>query len=526
MRSRISSILIIAFSALFFGVGGHAAMTSILHRVQLQQLTGIIETAVRRVETTIDNGAAMLVDLSRAQELSCEPSRLQALRLQVYQRSGVKDIRLTKHDGTVLCSAYSETLEFDTARIDRSDMQPSADGRTLVFRVEQIGGEAVGILFDLNKTSSIQAILGVTPSLLDIMPTELRSDSAVRLMLTNGQQVESYISQAFAKSDNDLEVNASSAKFPLSITVAVSQSALDGWNRESLTPFTLLSGGLGFIIGVLLTKAFAKSRSDLAELDRALKRKEFKPFYQPTFDLATRDILGCEVLSRWIKPDGRIIPPVQFIPLAESSGRIEALTWLVMTTALEDLATAMKANKNFKVSFNVVPEHLLNDDFVSTLRDVVRRAKVSPRQIMIEVTERQEFRDLERAKSIVSSLRDYGFKIALDDVGVGHSGLSQIKALGVNTIKIDKFFVDSITTDASAVTIVEMLVRLAHQLEMTVIAEGIEKDEQLSALQRSGVAMGQGYLVARPMPMIEFDAFLRHSPDASNVMSDDVSLVA
>ena len=145
---------------------------------------------------------------------------------------------------------------------------------------------------------------------------------------------------------------------------------------------------------------------------------------------------------------------------------------------------------------------------------------------MIEVTERQEFRDLERAKSIVSSLRDYGFKIALDDVGVGHSGLSQIKALGVNTIKIDKFFVDSIITDASAVTIVEMLVRLAHQLEMTVIAEGIEKDEQLSALQRSGVAMGQGYLVARPMPMIEFEAFLRHSPDGSNVISDDVSLVA
>jgi len=139
MRSGISGILIIALSAMIFGIAGHAAMTSILRGVQLRQLIGIVETAVRRVETTIDNGAAMLADLSNAQELSCEPARLQALRLQVYQRSGVKDIRLTKHDGTVLCSAYSETLEFDTARIDRSDMLPSADGRTLVFALNRLG---------------------------------------------------------------------------------------------------------------------------------------------------------------------------------------------------------------------------------------------------------------------------------------------------------------------------------------------------------------------------------------------------
>lgn len=127
---------------------------------------------------------------------------------------------------------------------------------------------------------------------------------------------------------------------------------------------------------------------------------------------------------------------------------------------------------------------------------------------MIEVTERDELDDLARAAAVVGELRDYGFRVAIDDVGVGHSGLSRLKGLGANTIKIDKFFVDTITMDASTTTIVEMLVALARDFHMTVVAEGVETEEQVRALISCGVEEGQDYLVAAPLPFAKFSELM------------------
>ena len=199
---------------------------------------------------------------------------------------------------------------------------------------------------------------------------------------------------------------------------------------------------------------------------------------------------------------------MNFIPLAESSGRIEAMTWLILGTALKEMYPRLREDKRFKLSVNVTPRHLLSDGFVETLRRVVVAAKVSARQIMLEVTERSELPDLDKAAAVVRELRELGFRVAMDDVGVGHSGLSQIKRLGVNTIKIDKFFVDGITEDGSAATIVQMLVHLAHDLDMSVIAEGIETSEQVRALIACGVEEGQGYFVSPPLPFAKFDEWM------------------
>ena len=131
------------------------------------------------------------------------------------------------------------------------------------------------------------------------------------------------------------------------------------------------------------------------------------------------------------------------------------------------------------------------------------------------MTERAELPDLNKAAAVVKQLREFGFRVAMDDVGVGHSGLSQIKGLGVNTIKIDKFFVDTITQDDAAATIIGMLVRLARDLHMTVIAEGVETHAQIQALLACGVEEGQGYIVSPPLPFAKFDEFLdRHQTRA------------
>jgi sensor c-di-GMP phosphodiesterase-like protein len=204
------------------------------------------------------------------------------------------------------------------------------------------------------------------------------------------------------------------------------------------------------------------------------------------------------------------------------------MTWQILQRALSGLQPLLKQDKDFKLSFNVVPKHLLSAGFVEALRRVVLTAKVSTRQIVIEVTERDELDDLTRAASVVRELREHGFRVAIDDVGTGHSGLSRLKGLGANTIKIDKFFVDTVTVDASTTAIIEMLVGLAIDLQMTVVAEGIETEEQAKALIACGVEEGQGYLVAAPLPLPKFLALLdkRRAPSATGGAAMDTSLVA
>ncbi|WP_245324621.1 EAL domain-containing protein [Bradyrhizobium sp. AT1] len=486
-----------------FALAGHLAAEAVIRHQQAHQLNELTEVVLRRSEFAVDFAAASLDELAKRNLASCEPGALQAIRLHVYQRSTIKDVRLVKPDGSVICSAYSETLEFDKGWVDRRDMLPSRDNAPSLFRVEQFGGDALGVLRDVDRSSALVAIVGINANLFDLMPAELRAHSEVILALSNGEKLGDFRLDADRPLLGPISFERHSTRFPLHATIRIEHAVLSNWNSESYWPALAVSVGLGVLFGILLARS-RRMEGPVADLDRALAAREFKPYYQPIFDLRTGRITGCEILARWVRRDGSVVPPMNFIPLAESSGRIQVMTWQILRSALSDLQPMLKADKTFKMSLNVVPKHLLSAGFVETLRRTVLTARVSARQIVVEVTERDELDDLARAAAIVAELRDHGFRVAIDDVGVGHSGLSRLKGLGANTIKIDKFFVDTITVDASTTTIVEMLVALAKDFRMTVVAEGIETEEQLRALIATGVEEGQGYLVAAPLPFAKF----------------------
>jgi c-di-GMP phosphodiesterase len=524
----VTQLAVLIASLATFVTGGHFAAQAVIGQQQSRQLRELASVALRRSEVAVDFGAATLDDLARRGPLSCDPTSLQAVRLQVYQRSAVKDIRLVKRDGSIICSAYPETLEFDNNWVQRSDMLPSDGSPLLLFRVDQLTGTALGVLRDVDQEKSIVAILGINAYLFDIMPAELRAHSEVLLQLNNGTQLGRFALKKPGDFVQPVDFDNISSRYPMSVAIRVERSALRQWDNQAYWPTLAIAAALGLIFGLLLIKATARLEGPIADIDRGLARGEFKPFYQPTFDLRTGAIKGCEVLARWIRSDGSIVPPLSFIPLAESSGRIEQMTWQILSAALEELYPRLRDDKLFKLSFNVVPHHLLSGDFVATLRRVVADARVSPRQIVLEITERSELPDLTQAAAVVNELRELGFRVAMDDVGVGHSGLSQIKALGANTIKIDKFFVDTITQDGS-VTIVEMLVRLARDLHMTVIAEGIETSAQVQTLIACGVEEGQGYIVSKPLPFAKFNEWLeirQARAFAETTIRDAAALVA
>jgi sensor c-di-GMP phosphodiesterase-like protein len=504
---RLTLAALVLAGTMAFGLAGHVAATHFIGHQQVRQLDELTEVVLRRSEFAVDFAARSLDELAARGLATCSPASLQATRLHVYQRSTIKDVRLVNPDGSVICSAYSETLEFDKGWVNRADMLPAHDKKLMLFRVEQFGGDALGVLRDVDSKRALIAILGINASLFDIMPAELRAHSAVRLWLDNGEKLGQFALDAEKPLGPASGFTKSSSRYPLHATIHVENAALATWNTEAYWPAMAVALALGVLFGVLLSRT-RRLEGPVADMDRALARGEFRPYFQPIFDLRTGRISGCEVLARWLREDGSVVPPMNFIPLAESSGRIQSMTWQILGRALSEMRPHLKTDKNFKLSFNIVPKHLLSPGFVEGLRSHVLAARVSARQIVVEVTERDELDDLARAAAIVRDLREYGFRVAIDDVGVGHSGLSRLKGLAADTIKIDKFFVDTITVDASTGMIVEMLVELARDLGMSVVAEGIETEDQARALISCGVEQGQGYLVSPPLPFTKFKELL------------------
>ena len=524
-RLSFRHVLLALFCAGVFVLAGHFAASQLIGMQRMRQLRELNDTALRRAELIADYGESSLDEIAGRMVADCSSSALQVLRLQVYQRSNLKDVRIINRDGSVVCSAYSETLEFDKGWVKREDMLPSANGEALLFRVDQFSGVALGIAKDFPDKNlgskdpgtpmSLAAIVGLNGSLFDLMPKDLRDYSTVILKLSNGQVVAGDRAGAEDVMFRDpVVLSQDSQRYPFRIEMKVESSALSTWDNEPYCVIVGLAGLLGLAFGGLIANAAFRPPSLIAELDAALASGAIKPFFLPTFELRSRRVIGCEVLARWIKPDGTVVPPMSFIPLAESSGRIEPLTWRVLRQALQDLHPVLSNDRSFTLSINVMPRHMVAAGFVDQLRAVAIEQRVSPRQIALEVTERDAFPDLKKAAEVIAELRDRGFSVALDDVGIGHNGLSQIQALGANVLKIDKFFVDSISRDAAAHATVEMLVRLAQELKMTVLAEGIETDEQRLALTECGVSEGQGYLVSPPLPARKFLAFVEERTGA------------
>src|SRR5450631_3412919 len=185
----ITQLAMIASSLVAFATGGHFAAKAVIEGQQSRQLQELTDVALRRSEVAVDFGSGTLDELARRGPLNCDPASLQAVRLQVYQGSAVKDIRLVNRDGSVICSAYSETLEFDNGWVDRPDMLHSKDSRLLLFRVDQFSGFALGVLRDIDEKKSLVAILGINSYLFDILPAELRAHGEVLLELKNGADV-------------------------------------------------------------------------------------------------------------------------------------------------------------------------------------------------------------------------------------------------------------------------------------------------------------------------------------------------
>ncbi len=243
-------------------------------------------------------------------------------------------------------------------------------------------------------------------------------------------------------------------------------------------------------------------------LQSALKEKEFFLFYQPQYDLNTHKITGIEALIRWQSKRLGTISPAEFIPITEDNGMIIEIGEFVFESACKAFKELQSYNSDLKtIAINVSSIQFREPDLLERFLAIATRCDVSPHNIEIEITERYIMEYTTSNMTLLEDFRDIGFKISIDDFGTGYSSMSYLKRLPLDTIKIDKSFIDDIPDDNNDVEIAKAIIVLSKSLGYHVIAEGIEKKEQEDFLRAHGCDMGQGYHFSRPLSkgaLIEF----------------------
>lgn len=292
----------------------------------------------------------------------------------------------------------------------------------------------------------------------------------------------------------------------------------EGYLSQFLHLGDLLAALLGAVAGLLFAALFwfwqSKRQSLAGLMKQGIRRREFVPFYQPIVATDSGELKGCEVLVRWRRPDGSLVPPNQFIPAAEANGLVRPITRVMMDRMLEEIAEhGGKANDLF-FSVNIVPEHLEDEAFLAYLEEIVRSGRLGGNRLSLELTERMPIRDLEAANQRMERLRAMGIDFKLDDAGTGYGSFSYVQRLGISTLKIDKMFVDTLQdSDNFKNSTLTAIISFVTERRLGMIAEGVETRAQYDCLKALGVDYIQGYFFSKPL---EATAFFSWTPAAES----------
>ncbi len=265
----------------------------------------------------------------------------------------------------------------------------------------------------------------------------------------------------------------------------------------------LCSAVFGFALRALINR----QQSMPAVIRAALRKREFFLVYQPVVDLVSERWIGAEALLRWRLPNGELVRPDHFIPIAEDAGLITKITAQVVAMAKQDLVAVFANHPEFKLSINFSAADLQSWQSVALLRDMKMALNIPDGNLIVEATERS-FMDRELTESILREIRAEGMLVAIDDFGTGYSNLAYLETFEFDCLKIDKAFVDSLNTGASTSQVVHHIITMAKTLNLRMVAEGVETREQADELRQQGVQSAQGWLFSKPLSVADLLAGL------------------
>jgi diguanylate cyclase (GGDEF)-like protein/PAS domain S-box-containing protein len=322
-------------------------------------------------------------------------------------------------------------------------------------------------------------------------------------------RIQEALRTPFTVGDTELYVTAS-----LGISVFPDDAA-DGptllKNAETAMFRSKRSGPGGYVLHAKDDADSVVRLSMSTRLRRAVEQEQWMLHYQPLIDLQTAGMTGVEALIRWPEPNGGLVPPGDFIPLAEEMGLIEAIgSWVIDEVCRQGRAWR-DAGLELDISFNLSPRQLFLDDIVDRIVDPILESEMDPSQVTVEITESTAMTNPDRTLGILHELHARGLRLAIDDFGTGYSSLARLRYMPVDVLKIDRSFVRELDRDEQNASMVSAMVALASNLGMTPLAEGIETENEWRALVERGCERGQGFFFSRPVPAEEILAIHRRA---------------
>jgi len=258
------------------------------------------------------------------------------------------------------------------------------------------------------------------------------------------------------------------------------------------------------------------------DLRNAIERRELCMYYQPILDLNTMKIFGFESLIRWNHPTRGLVPPNEFIPVSEATGLIIPMTLWILRTSCAQLVEWQRLspmNKNLVVSVNLSGKHFGQKDLVKQIKNILVETEMDPTCLKLELTESAVMENAESVIQMMRQIRDLGIQLSIDDFGTGYSSLSYLHRFPIDTLKVDRSFVNSMEDGSENGEIVRTVIALAKTLRLNVVAEGIETIHQLHQLRILGCEYGQGYLFSRPVPAKDAERLIANAPSFDQVLS-------
>ena len=483
------------------------AIDFLLDRLIETQGRAEVATAAQRAASLADarlNQTIKALDELAAQGVnSCRPGHLDAMRQAAFNTSTIKEVAIVGPDGQTMCTHLG--VAAGERNVIASEPLSGAEG--YVLDVVQIANGLRMVQLRHKLGAGPNAIAALVPVILLLPQVSVDGSpfSAYAQISTRDGLVIGATGERPEASGARFIVSAKSSKLGIDSELAIPREMVPATNAGLKWLGVIATGA---IILILAAFAFLLARrrtgNPVDDIERALAAGEFVPYYQPIVDIRSGQLRGAEVLVRWLKPDGTLVLPGSFIPLAESSGLIRDMTRDLMRRVCAEAGPAIGRRPGLKVSFNFAGQLFSDNSIVKDVRNIFAGTPIKLSQVVLEVTERDPIENFTATRQTIAAFQELGVRIAIDDVGTGHSGLSYMLKLGVDIIKIDKMFVDAIGTDRNSTTIVETLVDLAHNMRMDVVAEGVENFEQVVHLRELGIRSAQGYVFAPPLPGSSF----------------------
>lgn len=475
-------------------------------RAQLQKT---IDTVADNIESSATDGIASLRTIIADSPSLCTPTFIENVRQQMGNSLHLREVLVENADGVQYCDAYGTTVRYSVL-----SEALTVPGHSETITVVRLGELEMPVLKVTQPSGNrlVSAFVPVLASAADTLTHGLKPTSMVRVALTSGTPIITVGDPTAydARSDTEFVVaKAIAGEFPLRAEAAVPFAMVRADYADLDVSFTVIACLMCGAFLVLALQYVRRSQLPAFDLERAIAAGELKPYYQPVINLDNGTLSGCEVLCRWEKRTGEIVPPGAFIEYAEVTGLAIPMTLSLMEQVRADLNDLCREQPDLKVSINLFEGHFRDGSVVEDVQTIFGGSAINYRQLVFEITERHPLGDAEQAQTVIAGLHQLGSRLAMDDAGTGHSNLAYMQTLGVDVIKIDRVFVDMIKPNTTQVPVLDGLISMAKDLGTEIVAEGVETEAQARYLRSRGVIMAQGFLFAPAIKAVAFRELAR-----------------